>query len=110
MDVLDQIQTLIKQASENNKNIEEKMKWFTEKQNAVIKKLKKLEGDAKHSKQWIQDQKTKYTRQLEEYKEMGEKYKQEAIDAASKWIDEQKDLLMKKLKDMIQTVLKAKTL
>lgn len=110
MDVLDQIQTLIKQASENNKTIEDKMKWFTEKQNAVAEKLKKLEGDVVHSKQWIQDQKTKYTRQLEEYKKMGEKYKQDAIDAATEWIDQQKELLMNKLKAMLQTVIKAKTL
>ena len=110
MDVLDQIQQLIKQASENNKAIEDKMKWFANKQKDIQDRIQKLEQDIIHSKQYIQDQKAKYMRQLDEYKAMGEKYKQDAIKDASEWIDTQKDLLLKKLQQMIQTVLKAKTL
>jgi len=110
MDVLDQIQNLIKQAAENNERIQKKYKWFLDKQQKIIEKIRGLDNKINNTKQYINDQKQKYNRQLEEYKEQGEKYKKESMEKASAWIDGQKKLLLDKLKDMIQRVLKAKTL
>ena len=110
MDVLDQIQKLIKQAAENNERIQKKYKWFLDKQQEIIEKIRGLDNKINNTKQYINDQKQKYNRQLEEYKEQGEKYKKESMEKATAWIDGQKKLLLDKLKDMIQRVLKAKTL
>ena len=44
MDVLDQIQKLIKQAAENNERIQKKYKWFLDKQQEIIEKIRGLDN------------------------------------------------------------------
>lgn len=87
------------------------MKWFADKQDAIQTKINDLNNIyINNSKEFIEEQRQKLTTKLQEYKQLAEETIEVYRNAAEAWINEQKELLMQKLKDMIAKVIKAKTL
>lgn len=111
MDTLQQIQVIVQQAVENSECIASKMDWYNEKIQSLQDEIDNIkEKFSKNTEKFRQERIAKLLEKKNEYMTKAQEYKQQAMDAASAWLDEQKEILLNKLKEMIATMLKAKTL
>lgn len=111
MDTMQQVETVVKQAQENQEAIEEKMSWFQEKLASIQDEIDNIKTIySRNTDKFRAERIQKLLTKKGEVQRMADEYKRDAVQAAENWLNEQKKILLNKLAEMVATMLKAKTL